>query len=156
MAYKINIDEHNVAFPTKVNAGNGGDHILNMVISEDTDNGVIGSNTGWASFEEFNFEAGNDGFKGELHAAANGNWYVLVTAVDATNPPIFLYNSPIIEDETLNAQEQYFYNAADEMNVKGYVLKLNDIVEESEAIFTGTPAEGKTVTAVGSKLVVAD
>ena len=40
------------------------------------------------------------------------------------------------------------------MNVKGYVLKLNDIVEESAAIFTNTPAEGKSVTVSGTKLTV--
>ena len=154
MSYSITATEHNVAFPSKVNAGDGGEHILNMVIAADMDNGVIGSNGGWADFDAFTFTPGNSGFKGELHQAANGNWYVLVTEIDADNPPIFLYNSAVLEDERLRGQEKYFYNAKGEMNVKGYVLKLNDIVEESAAIFTNTPAEGKSVTVSGTKLTV--
>ena len=154
MSYSVSATEHNVAFPSKVNAGDGGEHILNMVIATDMDNGVIGTNSGWADFDQFNFTAGNTGFTGELHEASNGNWYVLVTAIDAAAPPIFLYNSAVIEDEHLNGQEKYFYNAAGEMNVSGYVLKVNDIIEESAAIFSGTPSEGATVTSSGSKLVV--
>ena len=136
MAYTKSVAEHNVAFPSKVRSGGDG-HVLNMYLADDTDNGVIA------------------GFKGKLHAAANGNWYVEVTEINAANPPVFLYNAPIVEDQTLRGGEQYFFNAEGD-TVKGYVLGLYDIVEESKAIFTGTPDEGKVVTVSGKKLVVAN
>ena len=153
MAYTKSVTEHNVAFPSKVRSGGDG-HVLNMYLAEDTDNGVIASVGAWKDFDRYNVTAGNAGFKGILHAAANGNWYVEVTEINVANPPIFLYNAPIVEDQTLRGGEQYFFNAEGD-TVKGYVLGLHDIVEESAAIFTGKPVEGKAVTVSGKKLVVA-
>jgi hypothetical protein len=153
MAYSKSTTKHNVAFPSKIRSGGDG-HVLNIVVDGDTDNGVIASVGAWKDFDRYDVEAGNAGFEGVLHAAANGNWYVEVTQINAAKPPVFLYNAPIVEDQTLNYGEEYFFNE-DGDTVKGYVLGLYDIFEESAAIFTGTPAEGATVTVSGSKLVVA-
>lgn len=153
MAYSITVAQHNVAFPSKIRSGGDG-HTLNMFIGADYDNGVIGTVGTWKDFDRYNFTVDNSGFKGKLHAAANGNWYVEVTEIDPDAPPVFLFNSPIVEDERLNGEEQYFYNKNGD-TVKGYVLGLYDVFEESAAIFTGTPAEGKAVTAASGKLVVA-
>lgn len=152
MAYTKNVVKHNVAFPSKVRSGGDG-HVLNIVVADDTDNGVIASVGAWKDFDRYDVEAGNAGFKGVLHAAANGNWYVEVTEINAAKPPVLLYNSPIVEDQTLNYSEEYFFNAKGD-TVKGYVLGLYDIFEESAAIFTGTPAEGAKVTVSGKKLVI--
>lgn len=151
MAFQKNVTEHNVAFPSKMGAG----HILNLAVAKDTDNGVIASVGAYKDFDRYDVEEGNAGFKGTIVGqAANGNWYVQVSAIDPAKPPVFLINSAIVEDQTLHGQEKYFFNAAGD-TVKGYVMGLYDIVEESDKIFTGTPAVGKTVTVKADKLAVA-
>lgn len=159
MAYSVTVTKHNVAFPSKVRSGGDG-HTLNIFVAADTDNGVIGSVGAWKDFDRYNFTVGNTAFVGKLHAAANGNWYVEVTAIDVENPPVFLYNSPIVEDERYKDQPDVFFNANGD-TVKGYVLELFDVVEESEAIFTFNTSkavdlvEGATVeVAAGNKLKV--
>lgn len=159
MAYSVTVTKHNVAFPSKVRSGGDG-HTLNIFVAADTDNGVIGSVGAWKDFDRYNFTAGNAGFEGKLHAAANGNWYVEVTAIDGDVPPVFLYNSPIIEDERYADQTDAFFNANGD-TVKGYILELFDVIEESEAIFTYNTSkatdlvEGAIVTvATGNKLKV--
>lgn len=134
MAYNVTVSKHNVAFPSKIRSGGDG-HTLNIFVAADTDNGVVGSAGAWKDFDRYNFTAGNTGFAGKLHAAANGNWYVEVTAIDPETPPVFLYNSAVVEDERYADQPDVFFNAQGD-TVKGYVLSLFDIFEESEAIFT--------------------
>lgn len=159
MAYAISTTKHNVAFPSKIRSGGDG-HTLNIYVAADTDNGVVGSVGAWKDFDRYTFTAGNASFEGKLHAAANGNWYVEVTAIDVEAPPVFLYNSPIIEDERYADQPDLFFNAQGD-TVKGYILELFDVFEESEAIFTYATSkttdlkEGSTVT-IGSnnKLLV--
>ena len=159
MAYAITVSKHNVAFPSKVRSGGDG-HTLNMFVNADTDNGVIGTVGAWKDFDRYNFTVGNAGFEGKLHAANNGNWYVEITAIDETAPPVFLYNSAVVEDERYADQPDVFFNANGD-TVKGYVLGLYDVVEESEAIFTYNTSkatdlvEGATVVvAAGNKLKV--
>lgn len=141
MAFQVTVSRHNVAFPSKIRSGGDG-HNFNIFVNADTDNGVVGTLGAWKDFDRFNFTAGNAGFSGELHAAQNGNWYVLVTAIDEAHPPIFLWNSVVIEDERYKDQPDVFFNAAGE-TVKGYQIGLYDIFEESEAILT--PATSKAV-----------
>lgn len=159
MAYSITVAKHNVAFPSKIRSGGDG-HTLNIFVNADTDNGVVGSVGAWKDFDRYNFTAGNTSFVGKLHAAANGNWYVEVTAIDVENPPVFLYNSPIVEDERYADRPDIFFNKQGE-TVKGYILELFDVFEESEEIFTYNTAkatdlvEGATVTvAANNKLKV--
>lgn len=134
MAYQVTVTKHNVAFPSKIRSGGDG-HTLNIFVNANTDNGVVGSVGAWKDFDRYNFTAGNVGFAGKLHAAANGNWYVEVTAINPAIPPVFLYNSAVVEDERYKDQPDVFFNAQGD-TVKGYVLELFDVFEESEAIFT--------------------
>ena len=159
MAYSVTVSKHNVAFPSKIRSGGDG-HTLNIFVAADTDNGVIGTVGAWKDFDRYNFTAGNTAFQGKLHAAANGNWYVEVTAIDVETPPVFLYNSPNVEDERYADQPDVFFNAAND-TVKGYILELFDVFEESEAIFTYNTdkatdlVEGATVeVAANNKLKV--
>ena len=159
MAYSITVAKHNVAFPSKIRSGGDG-HTLNIFVNADTDNGVVGSVGAWKDFDRYNFTAGNTSFVGKLHAAANGNWYVEVTAIDVEDPPVFLYNSPIIEDERYADRPDIFFNKQGD-TVKGYILELFDVFEESEEIFVPNTAkatdlvEGATVTvAANNKLKV--
>ena len=150
MAYSVTVSKHNVAFPSKIRSGGDG-HTLNIFVDADTDNGVVGTVGVWKDFDRYTFVAGNASFEGKLHAAANGNWYVEVTALDVTAPPVFLYNSPIVEDERYADQPDVFFNKQGD-TVKGYILELFDVFEESEEIFNFASAketdlvEGATVT----------
>lgn len=157
MAISYSIDTHNVAFPTKVKSGSCG-HILNCYITTDTDNGELVGVTGWHGFDEYNVTTAPSDFAGVIRGkAANGHWYIEVTNAGST-PTVFIHQPVIIaEDFTRKfTKESNFYNPAQSV-VKGYVLDVLDIIEESSVIFTGVPAEGKAVTwnSTTKKFVVA-
>ena len=136
MAIRYSIDTHNVAFPSKVRSGMCG-HTLNCYITEDTDNG----------YDEYNVTTAPSDFAGVIRGkAANGHWYIEVTNAGST-PTVFIHQPVIIAEDFTRSftRESNFFNAAETV-VKGYVLSVLDIIEESEVIFTGTPAENKTVT----------
>jgi hypothetical protein len=161
MAIKYQIEKHNVAFPNKVASAKGGGHIFNVRVEEDVDNGTIGSLGAWNAFDEYLFKKGNAGFKGVIRdQAANGRWYVEVTEINAADPPIFLYNSPVVAESYNNdfKKESNFYNAEDDV-VKGYELHLHDIIEESIEMFTSASqskvAKNAVVTVSGKNLVAA-
>ena len=129
MAIRYSIDTHNVAFPSKVRSGMCG-HTLNCYITEDTDNGELVGVTNWHGYDEYNVTTAPSDFAGVIRA------------------PTFFIHQPVIiaEDFTRSfTRESNFFNAAETV-VKGYVLSVLDIIEESEVIFTGTPAVDKTVT----------
>jgi len=157
MAYKMNIDKHAYSFPTKIAASAGSPHIYNITLTTDTDNGAFVGRGDWNGFDNYKEAAAPTAFKGIIRAqAADGNYYVEVTAVDPAKETLYLYNSPILPYTTPAdlADLKNFYNAAGDV-VKGYALIIGDIVEESAEGFDGTPEVGKTVTIKGKKLAVA-
>lgn len=146
MAIKYSIDSHNVAFPSKVRSGMCG-HVLNCYITEDTDNGELVGVTNWHGYDEYNTTTAPSDFAGVIRGqAANGQWYIEVTNAGST-PTVFIHQPVIIAEDFTRSftRESNFYNPAESV-VKGYVLSVLDIIEESEVIFSGTPAEDKTVT----------
>ena len=129
--------KHAVAGSTRLVAttATGGHGIVDIKISKDLDNGCIIGKGALVAGEVYAM-ASSTAFAGKIiDKASNGNWYVEVTAIDVDAPPVFLYNSPIIEDERYKDQPDMFFNANGD-TVKGYVLELFDVFEESEAIFT--------------------
>lgn len=146
MAISYSIATHNVAFPSKVKSGSCG-HVLNCYITADTDNGeLVGVGT-WHGFDEYNVTAAPADFAGVIRGqAANGNWYIEVTNAGST-PTVFIHQPVIINEDFLRKfqKESNFYNLAGTV-VKGYVLDVLDIIEESATIFTGTPQANKAVT----------
>lgn len=157
MAINMSIAKHNVCFPSKLLAGNGGEHIYNIVIKADTDNGTIVSRGDYVSFDQYEAGTAPTSFEGVIREqAADGNWYVeVVTPADA----ILIYEVPVIA-ETYDARFTdiaNFYNAAsstDTKTVRGYALAKGDIYELSPSAFTGKPTAGKSVTVSGQKHVV--
>ena len=157
MAIRYSIDTHNVAFPSKVRSGMCG-HTLNCYITENTDNGELVGVTNWHGFDEYNVTTAPNDFAGVIRGkAANGHWYIEVTNAGST-PTVFIHQPVVIAENFTNSftKESNFFNAAGTV-VKGYVLSVLDIIEESEVIFTGTPAENKAVTwnSTTKKFVVA-
>ena len=155
MAIKFDIEKHAYCFPTKLLAGNGGEHILNMELTSDADNGSIVSVGDYVSFDNYKEAAAPAEYEGKIvDIAADGNFYVeVVKPADA----VLICEVVIIAEQNYDSRfkdPKNFYNKAGEV-VRGYVLHKHDIYELSEEGFTGTPEVGKTVTITGRKHVVA-
>lgn len=154
MSIKFEISKHAYAFPTKVLAGNGGEHILNIELTSDADNGSIVAVGDYVSFDQYKEATAPVSYEGKIiDKAADGNFYVeVVEPADA-----------VLICEVVNIAEQNydsrfkatknFYNKAGSV-VRGYVLHKHDIYELSEEAFDKTPEVGKTVTITGRKHVV--
>ena len=153
MAINYEIAQHAVAFPSKLLASNGGEHIYNIELTTDTDNGNLIGKGDWLSLDLYE-EAAAPAFEGIIRdKAQNGNWYVEVTAdTDA----LLVYQVPMIAEEYSNKfkKESNFYNKAGDI-VRSYGLRKGDIFEVSEAGFDGTPVKDATVSVANKKLVVA-
>lgn len=149
--YKI--DEHAVAFPSKLVAQNGGEHIYNIELETDTDNGNLVAKGDFIELDLYK-EAAVTSFAGKiLDKSVRGHWYVeVVTPGDA----LLVYSEPLIAEEWTNRfkDEKNFYNAAGE-TARCYALHAGDVFEVSEIGFTGTPAKGASVSCTNKKLVVA-
>lgn len=158
MAYNtLNLTKHAVAFPSKVLAGSMGAHIYNITLSTACDQGGVIGRGAWNSFDNYAEAAAPNGITGKIvDQAANGNWYVEITAVPSGSEALVVYNSPIIPHESPRelADLSNFYNDAGEV-VKAYVCTIGDIWEVSAEGFTGTPAKNKTLTVASKKWVVA-
>lgn len=160
MAIRLNIENtHAVCFPSKLVAGNGGEHILNLFLTADRDNGVIRGVGNWRDFDVYTEANAPAGFAGKLVGqAADGNYYVKVeTPADA----VLVYEVP----EFTNTYDSRFtdlhnwYNPQGKV-VRAYVLHKHDIFEVSKEAFTTTPTAsdiGKSVSAVAAtgKLAIA-
>lgn len=158
MAIKILMDNvHAYCFPTKIAGGNGAEHILNIVLTEDADNGsiVTTSANSYVSFDQYTEETAPADYEGKIvDQAANGNWYV-----EVVNPADAILICEVIDNPYTNYDSRFtddhlFYNAKGDV-VRGYVLHKRDIYELSKEGFEGEPAVGATVTINGRKHVVA-
>lgn len=150
-------NNHAVVFPSKLVAGQGGEHILNIRLTKDHDNGNIVGVGDWVGFDEYEEAEAPDTFEGVIRTKGTGtknSWYVeVVTPADA-----------VLIDEVEVFTNTYDARFTDKHNwfnpegavVRGYILHKYDIFELSEEGFDGTPAEGSTVTADATtgKLVV--
>lgn len=158
MAIRFNIENtHAVVFPSKLVAGQGGEHIVNIQLTKEHDNGNIVSVGEWVDFDRYAEAAAPQAFEGIIRTKGTetkNSWYVeVVTPADAV----------LIDEveEFTNTYDQRFTDKHNWYNpkgatVRGYILHKYDIFELSEEGFDGTPAEGSTVTADATtgKLVV--
>lgn len=159
MAYKMTIEKHAYAFQSKLLAGNGGEHIYNLLLSADRDNGTIRGKGDWIEFDLYEEAAAPTAFAGKIVGqAADGNYYVEVTnAADAlficTVPDVNIDYDPRFSDV------RNFYNKSGDV-VRAYTLHKGDIFEISDLGFTTTPTAtsiGKAVSAnaTSGKLIIA-
>ena len=155
MATRVNYDAiHAVAYPSKTLCANGGSHIFNVELSADCDNGAIVRRGDFIDLDLYE-EAAASTMTGVIQKqAANGNWYVEITA----NPDheLFVYMPAFIAEEYTKSfkNEKRFFNTAGDV-VRGYDLAVGDVVEVSAEGFTGIPEAGKDVTVAAKKFVVA-
>lgn len=149
MAIKFNIETHAVAFPSKLVAQNGGEHIYNIQLESDTDNGNLVARGDFLDLDLYK-EGAVTSFTGKIQKqAANGNWYVeVVEPGDA----LLVYMQAFIAEDWTNSfkKESNFYNLKGE-TVRGYALHKGDVFEVSALGFDGTPEAGSEITGVNNK-----
>ena len=155
----MTITKHAYAFQSKLLAGNGGEHIYNILLTADRDNGVIRGKGDWVEFDLYEEAAAPKDFAGVIvDQAADGNYYVEVTEpADA----ILILEVPEIDIDydARFTDPKNFYNKEGD-TVRGYALHKGDIFELSAEGFTTTPSAssiGKSVSAnaTSGKLVIA-
>lgn len=141
MAIKYSISTFPAGFPSKVLARNGGKHIYNITLTEDTPNGVF---VGKGAFQELDrYVAAEAGaVTGNIVGkSANGNYYVEIATCDEGT--LFVYNVPLIEEEwaKIFQKEENFYNP-NGTEVRAYQLAPGDIIELNKAALgiTADPA----------------
>ena len=146
---------HVVAFPSKVASAMGQyGHVINFIMNANVDNSVLGTKGTYVSFDQYNrVEVADNKVEGVIReAAAEGGWYVEFTKLDGQI--FFVYNTPKSPyPEVELRDEALFYNASGDV-AQGMELHLGDIVTLSDAAFTGTASEGKTVKYSAGKYVV--
>ena len=141
----INIQKHAVAGSTRLTATKavGGHGIQDIKISADLDNGSIIGRGALVAGEVYAMTAATT-FAGKvIDKAANGNWYVEVTA--AENAYLVL-TVPVTYVDYTNAMrdESTFYNANGDI-VRAYPLFVGDVFELSAEGFDGDPAKDALV-----------
>lgn len=147
------IAKHIFGFPSKIVSAYGGGHIYNIRLTADTDNCTLVGRGNWVAFDEYAQAAAPNTFAGIIRQqAANGNWYIEVTA---NTEALFVYDAPVIAEDYNKkfSLEENFYNEEGK-TVKAYSLIKGDIFEVSALGFNGTPAANKTVTFANGKYVV--
>lgn len=152
MAIKYEIEKHAVAFPSKLVAQQGGEHIYDIELKNDTDNGQLIAKGKFLDLDLYEEGAVTE-FEGKVQKqAANGNWYVEVTK---PGDALFVYMQAFIAEDWTNSfkKESNYYNAKGE-TVRGYALHVGDVFEVSKEGFDGTPVAEATVTCENRKLKI--
>lgn len=158
MSFKYEISKFPTSGVNKLIATQGGAHIYNVTLTTDAWNGAIIKRGDWLDFDNY-AEATATTFAGKVVGkAANGNFYVEVTA-DGNLNYLLVYNPPVVEADWNNnfKAEANFYLAAGEV-ARAHELKMGDIFELSKDGFDGVDDStadsdiiGKTITKVSGK-----
>lgn len=144
MAIKYQITKHGYAFPTNVLAGKGGEHMYDLLMDKDRANGEVVALGEWQGMQYFSVKEPTGLEAVVLEQAANGNWYVRITAA---GDAVVIRQVPQIEEQFTKEfeKEANFYNAKGEI-ARGYRAHEGDIWELSADLFDKTPEAKKTLT----------
>lgn len=146
--------KHAVAGSSKLKATTTG-HIYNIKATADIDNGCIVKKGDYIAPDYYAEAAASGSFAGKIiDKAANGNWYIEVTACDGD---CLVLTVPLIyENYTKSLEhESNFYNEKDSL-MRCYELYVGDVFELSAEGFSGTPEAKKTVSVEDKKIKVAE
>lgn len=149
MAIKYTVEEHAVAFVTKMLASTYGKHIYNIELTADRDNGNVVAKGDFIELDLYKDKASTDVAGVILDQAANGNWYVEVTE---PGDGLLVYQVPLNYHESPRdlSSIKTFYNEKGDV-VRGYEMAKGDVIELSAKAFDGTPEKGKTLTVADYK-----
>ena len=151
MSINWSVDQHGTGLPANTLASEYGNHIMNVKLTSDTDNGMLVSidTSKQVSFDVFEEKAVTS-FEGTiLQQNQDGTWLVLVTD---PGDALFVYQLPLNpHDESREfLKESAMYNAEGDI-IRAYVLSKYDRISVSEENFNGTPEAEKTITGVADK-----
>ena len=145
MAYRIMYEDHTVCWVNNVLASQYGEHIRNVDVKEDADNGKIVSLGDWIELDRYEEADYSGDFEGKIRGQSpRGHWYIEVTKPEDA---WLIYQDPIIEAEfnkRIKQESNFFHEKGS--TVRAYKLSKHDIIEISELGFDGTPEKDKTVT----------
>lgn len=155
MAYmnvQYSVSQHGTGFPANTLAQEYGEHILNIKLATNTDNGMLVSadvSKVWPEFDVFD-EAAVTTFEGIVEQKMpDGTWLVCVTdpgdALLVYQKELTAYESP----RELLKPTAMFNKAGD--IVRCYKLAKFDRIAVSEDNFNGTPVAGATISGVEDK-----
>lgn len=132
MAIKYNIQKFPTGAVAKALAQDGGAHIYNINVSEDTPNGVFIGKGAFVELDNYNEAAAGEVSGNIVAKAANGNYYVEIDKCDEDT--LFVASVAMIEETWTNEfkKEENFYNPKGS-TVRGYQLTHGDIVEVNKA-----------------------
>lgn len=149
MFVDFNTTKHAKGYPANVLAQRYGEHTPSVVLSSDTDNGMIIGIGDWDHMDVFK-EATPTAVQGKIVAQnVDGTYLVLITKAENA---AFVYQKPMNAIETPKSltDEQVMVNKKGDI-VRTYILHALDRVAISAEGFSGTPAVGKTVSGVTAK-----
>ena len=149
-------NKHVESFPTLISSMMGTYHrVYNIVLTADTDNGMLSLRGNYVSFDNYEQAAvtDDDVTVAVRELGADGLWIVEVVALPE-DEVLYLYNSPVSEYEERDLQDpSLFYNKSGDV-VQGAPLLIGDLFSLSDKAFTGTIAAGKTANYAGGKFVI--
>ena len=149
-------NKHVESFPTLISSMMGTYHrVYNIVLTADTDNGMLSLRGNYVSFDNYEQAAvtDDDVTVAVRELGADGLWIVEVVALPE-DEVLYLYNSPVSEYEERDLQDpSLFYNESGDV-VQGAPLLIGDLFSLSDKAFTGTIAAGKTANYAGGKYVI--
>lgn len=146
------VSKHGTGYPANVLAQEYGEHILNIKLASDTDNGMLVAadvSKVWPEFDVFD-EAAVTTFEGVVQQQMpDGTWLVCVTD---PGDALFVYQKPLTPYESPRelTREEAFFNKEGDI-VRCYKLAKFDRVSISEDNFNGTPVAGAMITGVEDK-----
>ena len=150
------VTEHGIGYPANVLAQEYGEHILNVKLATDTDNGMLVAAdvaSAWPEFDVFD-ETAVTSFAGIVEQQMqDGTWLVCVTD---PGDALFVYQKPLTPYESPRelTQEKAFYNKAGDI-VRCYKLAKFDRIAVSAKNFSGDdPEVGATISSVSNKKMV--
>lgn len=149
-------NKHVESFPTLISSMMGTYHrVYNIVLTADTDNGMLSLRGNYVSFDNYEQAAvtDDDVTVAVRELGADGLWIVEVVALPE-DEVLYLYNSPVSEYEERDLQDpSLFYNKSGDV-VQGAPLLIGDLFSLSDKAFKGTIAAGKTANYAGGKFVI--
>lgn len=154
MAIRYTLSKFPTGIVSKALCSNGGKHIYNITLSEDTPNGVFVGKGAFVELDRYTEVAAGSVSGNIVAKAENGNYYVEISACDEGT--LFVYQVPMIEEEWTKEfqKEENFYNPSGSV-VRAGQLAPGDVIELNAAALglTADPASyptAVTATAYGT------
>lgn len=150
---------HTVAESTDLLGTEYGEHIYNVKMAEDHDNGVILGLGDYVEFDYFDEAASSGQFEGVI-LMQNANGTFMVRTTKSADGDVLILSTPMTayDFESEAYAERQFYNGKDEI-ARAYQLRYGDRFSLSKEGFTTEPTDadiGKKVTvdSATGKLVI--